>query len=85
MAPTSFLKTKCEIVPENSYRIIHSLSLRSVIEKAIYSLPKRKNAQREIYGSHTGRRGDGRKKRFVAHAAILLESYNGTIQSQQNS
>lgn len=74
MATTSFLKTKCEIVPENSYRIIHSLSLPSVIEKAIYRLPvKKKNARREIYGSHTGRRGDERKKRLLVHAVILLE------------
>lgn len=27
MAMATFLKMKCEIVPENSYRIIHSLSL----------------------------------------------------------
>jgi len=64
MATTSFLKLKCEIVPENSYRIIHSLPLPSVIEKAIYSLPKKtkKKTLSEKYGSHTGRRGDREKE-----------------------
>lgn len=65
MATTSFLKTKCEIVPENSYRIIHSLSLPSVIEKAIYRLPvKKKKMLGEKYMEAT-QGGEVMKERSV--------------------
>lgn len=64
MATTSFLKTKCEIVPENSYRIIHSLSLPSVIEKAIYRLPVKKKMLGEKYMEAT-QGGEVMKERSV--------------------
>lgn len=80
MATTSFPKMKCEIVPENSYRIIHSYFLLSVIEKAIYSLPK--NCwERKVWKPHTWRRGDENKTHFLAHDGRVLKKYNGTIQS----
>lgn len=60
MATTSFLKMKCEIVPESSYRIIPSLSLPSVIEKAIY-----RACQKKLLGEKSmeaTRRGEVMKK-----------------------
>ncbi len=86
MATTSFLKMKCEIVPENSYRIIHSLSLPSVIEKAIYRADLNKTAGREKYGSITERRGDENKTFLCAYCdcAGIIQWENSVTAKQLN-
>lgn len=86
MATTSFLKTKCEIVPENSYRIIHSLSLPSVIEKAIYRLPvkKKKCSERNIWKPHREERW-WKKEAFVSTCCdtVRIIQWDSSVAAKQ--